>query len=106
MVVSMGSTGATMATAVMALACWKGLERPCIGGNFLGVAPNTTVVDLGSNVDCRPSLLLSFAALGLPFPAVVWASRTLGWRCSALVKSRQKAIARSRRATPFFERAI
>lgn len=67
MVVSMGSTGATMATAVMALGLLEGLERPCIGGNFLGVAPNTTVVDLGSNVDCRPSLLLSFAALGVAF---------------------------------------
>ena len=67
MMVSMGSTGATMATAVMALGLLEGLERPCIGGNFLGVAPNTTVVDLGSNVDCRPSLLLSFAALGVAF---------------------------------------
>ena len=67
MAVSMGSTGATMATAVMALGLLEGLERPCIGGNFLGVAPNTTVVDLGSNVDCRPSLLLSFAALGVAF---------------------------------------
>ena len=67
MVVSMGSTGATMATAVMALGLLEGLERPCIGGNFLGVAPDTTVVDLGSNVDCRPALLLSFAALGVAF---------------------------------------
>ena len=67
MAVSMGSTGATMATAVMTLGLLEGLERPCIGGNFLGVAPNTTVVDLGSNVDCRPSLLLSFAALGVAF---------------------------------------
>ena len=67
MAVSMGSTGATMATAVMTLGLLEGLERPCIGGNFLGVAPNTTVVDLGSNVDCRPALLLSFAALGVAF---------------------------------------
>ena len=67
MVVSMGSTGATMATATMTLGLLDGLDRPCIGGNFLGVAPNTTVVDLGSNVDCRPALLLSFAALGVAF---------------------------------------
>ena len=67
MVVSMGSTGATMATATMTLGLLEGLERPCIGGNFLGLAPNTTVVDLGSNVDCRPQLLLSFAALGVVF---------------------------------------
>ncbi len=67
MAVSVGSTGATMATATMTLGLLEGLERPCIGGNFLGVAPNTTVVDLGSNVDCRPSLMLSFAALGVAF---------------------------------------
>ncbi len=67
MVVSVGSTGATMATATMTLGLLDGLERPCIGGNFLGLAPKTTVVDLGSNVDCRPSLLLSFAALGVVF---------------------------------------
>lgn len=67
MAVSVGSTGATMATAAITLGLLEGLERPCIGGNFLGLAPNTTVVDLGSNVDCRPSLLLSFAALGVVF---------------------------------------
>lgn len=67
MVVSVGSTGASMATATITLGLLEGLERPCIGGNFLGLAPNTTVVDLGSNVDARPSLLLSFAALGVAF---------------------------------------
>jgi glycerol-3-phosphate acyltransferase PlsX len=67
MVVSVGSTGASMATAALGLGLMEGLARPCIGGNFLGLAPNTTVVDLGSNVDCRPSLLLSFAALGVAF---------------------------------------
>ena len=65
--VSMGSTGATMATATMSLGLLAGLERPCIGGNFLGLAPHTTVVDLGSSVDCRPALLVSFAALGVAF---------------------------------------
>ena len=67
MTVSVGSTGASMATATITLGLLEGLERPCIGGNFLGLAPNTTVVDLGSNVDARPSLLLSFAALGVVF---------------------------------------
>ena len=65
--VSMGSTGATMAAAAITLGLMDGLERPCIGGNFLGLAPNVTVVDLGSNVDCRPALLLNFAALGVAF---------------------------------------
>lgn len=67
LVVSTGSTGATMAAAAMTLGLLDGLERPCIGGNFLGLAPQTTVVDLGSSVDCRPPQLLSFAALGVAF---------------------------------------
>ena len=65
--VSMGSTGASMASAVMVLGLMEGLERPCIGGPFLGLAPRTVMVDMGSNVDCRPSLLLSFGALGAAF---------------------------------------
>ncbi len=65
--VSMGSTGATMASAVLSLGLMEGLERPCLGGPFLGLAPNTVLVDIGSNLDCRPGLLLSFAVLGAAF---------------------------------------
>lgn len=66
-VVSMGSTGATMASAVHMLGTFEGVNRPCIGGPFLGLAPKTVLVDLGSNVDCRPSHLLNFAAMGTVF---------------------------------------
>ena len=66
-VVSLGSTGASMATAALVLGMMDGLERPCIGGPFLGLAPHTVLMDLGSNVDCRPSQLLNFAALGSVF---------------------------------------
>ena len=65
--VSMGSTGATMASASLILGTLESLERPCLGGPFLGLAPNTVVVDMGSSVDCRPSLLLDFAAMGCVF---------------------------------------
>ena len=65
--VSMGSTGASMASAVLTLGLMEGLERPCLGGPFLGLAPNTVLVDIGSNLDCRPGLLLSFAVLGSAF---------------------------------------
>jgi glycerol-3-phosphate acyltransferase PlsX len=67
LVVSMGSTGASMASSVFILGLMDGLERPCIGGPFLGVAPRTVLVDMGSNIDCRPPLMLSFAALGSVF---------------------------------------
>ena len=65
--VSIGSTGASMASAVLILGLMDGLERPCLGGPFLGLAPNTVLVDIGSNLDCRPGLLLSFAVLGSAF---------------------------------------
>ncbi len=65
--VSMGSTGGTVASAVLILGTLEGLERPCLGGPFLGLAPKTVVVDMGSNVDCRPHLLLDFAAMGSVF---------------------------------------
>ena len=69
--VSMGSTGGAMAAGALLLGTLGGLERPCIGGPFLGLAPKTVLVDMGSNVDCRPHLLLGFAAMGCAF------SRTL-----------------------------
>ena len=65
--VSIGSTGASMASAVLTLGLMEGLERPCLGGPFLGLSPNTVLVDIGSNLDCRPGLLLSFAVLGAAF---------------------------------------
>ena len=69
--VSMGSTGASMASSVLSLGLMEGLERPCLGGPFLGgLAPNAILVDIGSNLDCRPGLLLSFAALGAAFSRI------------------------------------
>ena len=65
--VSMGSTGASMASAVLALGLMDGLDRPCLGGPFLGLAPRTVLVDIGSSVDCRPAMMLNFAALGAVF---------------------------------------
>ena len=65
--VSMGSTGATMASAALLLGMVGDLERPCIGGPFLGLAPKIVLVDMGSSVDCRPPLLLDFAAMGCAF---------------------------------------
>ena len=62
--VTMGSTGAAMAAGAVVLGLAKGVERPALGGPVLGVAPNTCIVDLGANVDCRPRQLLSFGALG------------------------------------------
>ena len=65
--VSMGSTGAAMATATLVLGLLEGVERPAVGGPFLAPLSNAVLVDLGSNVDCRPSQLVGFAAIGAAF---------------------------------------
>ena len=65
--VSMGSTGGTMAASVLALGMFPGLERPTLGGPFIGLAPETTIIDLGANVDCKPAQMLSFGVLGASF---------------------------------------
>ena len=68
--ISMGSTGGTMAAAVLALGMFPGLERPTLGGPFIGLAPETTIIDLGANVDCKPAQMLSFGALGASFERI------------------------------------
>ncbi len=70
--VTMGSTGAAMAAAALVLGLAKGIDRPALGGPIVGLAPRTVVVDLGTNVDCRPRQLVSFAVIGDVFARRVW----------------------------------
>lgn len=65
--ISMGSTGASMAASVLALGLFPGLNRPTLGGPFIGLAPKTTIIDIGANIDSRPDQLLNFGALGASF---------------------------------------
>ena len=64
-VVSCGSTGATMAAAFFIFGPLEGLERPVLGGPFLGYTPKVITVDLGVNVEARPAQFLEFAAIGI-----------------------------------------
>jgi len=70
-VVSMGSTGATIAAATVLLGTFDGIERGALGGPIIGPAPNTVVIDLGTNVDARPQQLADFAALGAVMARVI-----------------------------------
>ncbi len=70
--VTMGSTGAAMATAAVVLGLMDGISRPALGGPVIGFAPRTSVIDVGTNVDCRPSQLLSFAVIGDMWARVFW----------------------------------
>lgn len=70
--VTMGSTGAAMAAGAVVLGVIEGIERPAIGGPIVGLAPHTMMIDLGANVDSRPTQLLSFAVIGEVFAKQVW----------------------------------
>ncbi len=63
-VVSAGPTGGVVAAAMYILGTIEGMSRPVAGGPFLGFAPNTLILDLGTNVDCQPYQLLDFAIVG------------------------------------------
>lgn len=78
-VIGAGPTGGVVAAALQVLGTIEGISRPVAGGCFLGFTPNTVVMDLGGNVDCRPDQLLDFAIVGtvyarkllnIPNPAV------------------------------------
>jgi glycerol-3-phosphate acyltransferase PlsX len=69
--VTMGSTGAAMAAGVVALGNLEGVDRPVLGGPFLGLAPKTTLVDLGTSIDNRPSQFLNHGVLGAVFAKVL-----------------------------------
>ena len=70
--VTMGSTGAAMAAAAVVLGLMDGIDRPALGGPVLGLARHTAIIDLGTNVDCRPAQLLSFAVMGDVFARLFW----------------------------------
>ena len=70
--VTMGSTGGAMAAAAVILGLAKGIERPALGGPVIGMAPRTVIVDLGTNLDCRPQQLVSFAVIGDVFARHFW----------------------------------
>jgi glycerol-3-phosphate acyltransferase PlsX len=62
--ISAGPTGGVVASALQILGTVGELSRPVIGGPFLGFAPNTIMIDLGGNVDCKPEQFVDFAIVG------------------------------------------
>ena len=63
-VVAAGSTGGAMAAALLTLGRIPGIERPAIAV-VLPTRPHPTVLlDVGANVDVRPSMLVQFARMG------------------------------------------
>ncbi len=65
--VSAGNTGAVMAASVFILGKIDGLERPAISTIVTLEHGPLVILDMGSNVDCRPNYLLEFAIMGSCF---------------------------------------
>lgn len=62
--VSAGSTGAAMAASLFGMGRIKGVERPAITSLMPTLKGVCLIVDVGANVDCRPSQLVQFAKMG------------------------------------------
>lgn len=62
--VTMGHTGAGMIAAIFTLGKIPGVHRPAIPVPYLGLRPDTIIVDAGANVDCKPEYLVQFAVMG------------------------------------------
>ena len=61
---SAGNTGAVMAIAYHVLGRIDGVSRPSVMGLFPSVKGNVVVLDVGTNVDCKPEHLHQFAVMG------------------------------------------
>ncbi len=62
--VSAGSTGATMAAALLRLGRIKGIDRPAIASVLPTAKGASILLDVGANVECKAKNLLQFAVMG------------------------------------------
>lgn len=74
--VSAGNTGAIMGAAMFILGRIPGVERPSIAGFFPTLKGSSVVLDIGSNVDCKPEHLLQFARMGTVYAQEVLKNET------------------------------
>jgi len=61
---SAGSTAAAAISAIQFIGMLDGIYRPALVGSLGSFAPNTVMVDLGANVDCKPHQFVTFAIAG------------------------------------------
>jgi phosphate acyltransferase len=66
-VISAGNSGATLAAAVMTLGRMKGVDRPAIAGILPTERGPIVLIDVGANVDSRPSHLFQFGVMANAF---------------------------------------
>lgn len=63
-IISGGSTGAFLAGCTLIIGRIKGVERPALAPIMPGRRGSFMIVDVGANVDCKPSFLIQFAKMG------------------------------------------
>ncbi len=75
---SAGNSGALMASAIFRLGRLAGIDRPAIGALFPTKDPGqpVLVLDVGANMDCRPTYLHQFALLGSIYSRDVLQTKT------------------------------
>ncbi|MBS1679100.1 MAG: phosphate acyltransferase PlsX [Actinobacteria bacterium] len=73
--VSLGSTGATMAAATFGLRRLKGVQRPALAVRLPSPIKPVLFLDVGANVEVRAQHLVQFAFLGAAFAAAVLETR-------------------------------
>jgi len=66
-VVSAGNSGATLAAGIMTLGRMEGVDRPAIAGILPGEKGPVILIDVGANVDCRPTYLFQFGVMANAF---------------------------------------
>ncbi len=62
--ISIGNTGAAMASSLLLLRPITGIDRPAIATPLPSLAGKVALLDAGANVDCAPHQLLEFAIMG------------------------------------------
>jgi len=65
--VSAGSTGALLTGATIIIGRKPGVERPALGTMLPTKTGHLLLLDCGANMDCKPSYLAGFAALGAEY---------------------------------------
>ena len=63
-IISAGSTGAFLAGCTLIVGRIEGVERPALSPIMPGRHGKFMIVDVGANVDCKPTYLVQFAKMG------------------------------------------
>ncbi len=102
--VSVGNTGAAMATSKMVLGVVPGVDRPALATPFPTVKGTPTLlVDAGANVDCSPEMLAQFAIMGEIYSRVIFKTHKPRVGILSIGEEEHKGNDLTKTATPLFK---